>query len=188
MPSATHEQFIESITGEISRSLRTLASADADADADPPCANFARQINSHGSASIYFADDYGRHDPDGAFGHRGALFPGVVLEVSYSQKRRDLSRLADDYILGSDGSIKAVVGLDIEYQGKGKGKGNEKGSKLATLSVWRPKITRGEDGEGELSAYQEVVDLVSCVLLHTPGQATPYRLSLLTLLVRAGIP
>jgi len=178
MPSATHEQFIAGITGEIERSLRTLASADA--DADPPCADFARQINSRGSASLHFADGYGRHDPDGSFSHKSALFPGVVLEVSYSQKRRDLSRLADDYILGSDGSIKAVVGLDVEYQGKGKRKGNGNGSKLATLSVWRPKITRGEDGEGELSAYQEVVDLVSCVLLHTPGHTTPYPLSLLT--------
>jgi len=68
-----------------------------------------------------------------------------------------LGRIADDYILGSDGNIRVVLGLDIEYQGKGKGKGLS--SKVATISMWRPKITI-DDGEDELSAHQEVVDLV----------------------------
>jgi hypothetical protein len=33
----------------------------------------------------------------------------VVIEVSYSQKRRDLARLADDCTLGSDDSIRLVI-------------------------------------------------------------------------------
>ena len=36
--------------------------------------------------------------------------------MSYSQRRKDLERLADDYILGSDSDIRVVVGLDIEYK------------------------------------------------------------------------
>jgi len=39
-----------------------------------------------------------------------------VIEVLYLQKRKDLERLADDYILGSDSDIRVVVGLDIEYK------------------------------------------------------------------------
>lgn len=30
----------------------------------------------------------------------------------------DLARLADDSILGSDGNIRVVIGLDINYRGK----------------------------------------------------------------------
>ncbi|KAH9204218.1 hypothetical protein DL95DRAFT_529357 [Leptodontidium sp. 2 PMI_412] len=130
--------------------LQTLASAKS------LTSDFARQIDAYGSTSICFPDEYGLHDPDGSFGHKEAQYPGVIFEVSYSQKRRDLGRLADDYILGSDGNIRVVVGLDIEYQSKGKAK--EASSKVAALSVWKPKITPGGDAE-ELTAHQEVVDL-----------------------------
>ncbi len=150
MPTATHERFITSVVQEIIRQLQALASADS------ITSDFARQIDVCGSTSICFPDGYGRHDPDGSFGHELAQYPGVVLEVSYSQKRRDLGRLADDYILGSDGNIRAVVGLDIEYQGKVK---SNVSSKVATLSIWRPKITV-DGGVEELIAHQEVADVV----------------------------
>jgi hypothetical protein len=45
--------------------------------------------------------------------------------VSYLQKRKDLERLIDDYILRSDSNIQVVIGLDIKY----------KTSKKVTLSV-----------------------------------------------------
>jgi hypothetical protein len=158
MPTATHERFITSVIQEISRQLQTLAAATDSSIAS----EFAQQIDSCGSTSISFPDGYGRHDPDGSFGHKQAQYPGVVLEVSYSQKQRDLARLADDYILGSDGNIRAVVGLDIEYQdrSKTKSKGKDNASKVATLSVWRPKVTVDGDEE-ELSAHREAIDVVS---------------------------
>ncbi|KAH9203478.1 hypothetical protein DL95DRAFT_472348 [Leptodontidium sp. 2 PMI_412] len=85
-----------------------------------PSGDFAHEIKFGGSSRIKFDDpDYGAHDPDGQFQHADAQFPGVVIEVSYSQKKRDLPHLADDYILGSDTNIQVVVGLDIEY-GAGK--------------------------------------------------------------------
>lgn len=74
-----------------------------------------------------------------------------------------MGRLVDDYILGSDGNIRVVIGLDIEYLARGKGKGKEASGKVATISVWRLRIT--DDGNGEeLTAYQEMVNLVSCYL------------------------
>ena len=104
------------------------------------------------SASHFPDPVYGPHDPDATFRHLGARYPGVVIEICYAQKRKDLPRLADDYILGSDANIQAVIGLDVEYRGK-----------MATLSVWRPRFLINDDGEEELDAEQTVANQV-CLL------------------------
>ncbi len=75
-----------------------------------------------------------QHEPDAVFEHIDAQYPGVVIEVSFTQKKKDLARLADSYILGSEGNIRVVVGLDIEYKTSSKDP-----SKRATISMWRPK-------------------------------------------------
>jgi hypothetical protein len=145
MLTVLHETIIYSVVEELQLQLRSIASSRSRS------AEFAQEVEAGGSATIDFADsEYGRHDPDAQFRHSRAQYPGVVIEVSYSQKRRDLARLADDYILGSDGDIRAVVGLDVEYRG----------SKKATISVWRPQIVSNGAGEGELIAVQAVTDQV----------------------------
>jgi hypothetical protein len=53
----------------------------------------------------------------------------------------DLARLADDYILGSDGNIRVVIGLDINYR-----------RKMATLSIWGPRIVSNDNEDEELVA------------------------------------
>jgi hypothetical protein len=62
-----------------------------------------------------------------------------------------LARLAEDYLLDSDASVRVVVGLDIEY--------GKKGSRKATLSVWRTKVFHTAAGD-ELRVIQEVADEV----------------------------
>jgi hypothetical protein len=101
---------------------------------------FAKETRSGGSVSIKFADEeYGKHDSDAQFHHSKAQFLGIVIEVSYSQKRKDLERLADDYILGSDSDIRVVVGLDMEY----------KTGKNATLPSITPlRLRHGSPGRG----------------------------------------
>ncbi|KAI9766489.1 MAG: hypothetical protein M1839_004893 [Geoglossum umbratile] len=53
----------------------------------------------------------------------------VMMDASFSQKRKDLPRLAKGYILGSMGNIAVVIGLDIEYRK----------TKRATFSIWQPE-------------------------------------------------
>lgn len=132
-----HEQLAADIVDEIRQQLRLIASGAG------PAANFARSIKSTASGRITFDDSSSRHNPDASFKHVKARFPGVVVEVSYSQKRKDLPRLADDYILGSNGNIRVVVGVDVGYR-----------DKVATLSVWRPQIQINAAGEKELVARQ----------------------------------
>jgi hypothetical protein len=144
MPSVLHESVSSEVIAEILHQLKSIASYE---DAS---AKFAQNIMPSGSGEVKFPDPvYGKHDPDASFRYRGTRYPGVVIEISYSKKRRDLSRLADDYILGSDGNIRVVIGLDVEYK-----------CKMATLSVWRPRFSINEDGDEELEAEQTVVNQV----------------------------
>lgn len=141
MPSFIREKFACSVVREILSQLRSIASSERFT------ADFAQAIEYEGSASIEFDD--GKHDPDAQFRHSRARYSGVIIEVSYPQKRKDLARLADDYTLGSGGDIRVVVGSDIEYRGK-----------KATLSAWRPRIRTNAGGEEELIAEPTLTDQV----------------------------
>ena len=115
MPGLLHESFASYITQEILRQLNTIAQSES------PSAEFARDIENNASAEINFADtEYGSHQPDASFQHFEAQYPGVILELSYSQKKKDLSRLVNEYILRSDADIHTVIGIDIEYKGSKK--------------------------------------------------------------------
>lgn len=154
MPGLLHESLTSYVTEEILRQLRTIA------ESGRPSADFAGDIDNNASAEISFEDtEYGSHQPDASFQHFNAQYPGVVIELSYSQKKKDLERLANEYILGSNADIRVVIGIGIEY----------KGSKKATISVWRPEIVLNNAGEGELCAVQTVTDQV-CSSTNSPSQ------------------
>jgi hypothetical protein len=159
MPSVLHEEFKSSIVDDIVQQLRSVAKGNGRAS------EFARCIKHGGSATITFSDPgYGRHEPDALFRHREAQFPGVIIEISYTQKRRDLARVAQDYILGSGGNIRAVVGIDIDYK-----------DKSATLSIWQPQLQDNEAGEKELIANQILSNQVCshwfCLHILTPDRS-----------------
>ena len=88
-----------------------------------------------------------KYEPDASFIHDDAQYPGVIIEVAYSQKKNRLGRLAENYILDSDASVRVVIGLDIEY-------GKE----------WRPELFQTADGL-ELRAVEEATDEVGCTII-----------------------
>jgi hypothetical protein len=151
MPSVLHEEFKSSIVDDIVQQLRSIAKERG------PASEFARRIKHGGSATITFSDSgYGRHEPDDLFRYYQAQFPNVILEVSYSQKRRDLARLADKYILGSDGNIRVMIGIDIDYK-----------DKSARLSMWRSRLQVNNADEEELVAHRTLSNQV-CSLSFAP--------------------
>ncbi|KAK3695792.1 hypothetical protein B0T22DRAFT_116536 [Podospora appendiculata] len=80
------------------------------------------------------------HEPDAAFGFVPALYPGVVLEVSYSQSPKQLGKLANKYLLDTPGPrIQVVITLDLSYPTCDE----------ATLSVWR-RYVEPADTEAEM--------------------------------------
>lgn len=138
MPSPLHDTFCAKIVEEISRQIRHYRQSG------DPVASFAAEIEHFATSRILIPEDatngkqtYSRREPDASFGHRQAHYPGVVVEVCYSQKSRRISCIADDYILNTDGSINAVIALDIDYEG----------SKRATVTVWRPEYVMVDEVE-----------------------------------------
>lgn len=124
---------------------------------------FAKQIKDGGSSRVLLMEGMTQGEepnesavppqrhPDGQFQHYQAAYPGVVLEVSYSQDGKDLERLAWEYIQGSNGDIKAVIGIDINY------------TKDSTISLWRPSYI-ANDGE-----EMDILDVKTHIAAHVGG-------------------
>jgi hypothetical protein len=124
MPRPFHDRLAAFIVKDLQEQLNQIANRVS------PAAAFVQEVTSMGSATIEFDNrSYAAHSPDISFQHSDAQYPGVVMEVSYSQKKKDLPGIASNYILGSMASIQAVIGIDLEYTGR-----------KATLTVWRPQI------------------------------------------------
>lgn len=157
MPTGVHELFIDGVEDAIRSQLKTIRSGGDKA------AFFAQKVRPARSTEIYFPVDNAlpgtrlKYELDASFWHKDARYPGVIIEVAYSQKRKRLARLAEDYLLDSNASVQVVVGLDIEY--------GKKGSRKATLSVWRTYVVITAEGN-ELRVVQEVADEVNSILRH----------------------
>ncbi|KAJ5551683.1 hypothetical protein N7535_000373 [Penicillium sp. DV-2018c] len=142
MPSPLHDLFCDKVVSKIVNQLTELQKSDE------ALGDFARKIIHRSTSRIRLPNDtnnggrtYSERCPDASFIHEDAKYPGVIIEVCYSQKVRAAADLADDYILDTNANVNAVIALNIEY----------KGSKKATISVWRPHKST-VDGGKELGA------------------------------------
>lgn len=151
MPTGIHELFIGGVEDGIHCQLKTIRGGSDKA------ALFTQKVRPARSTEIYFPVDdalpitKSKHKPDASFWHADAEYPGVIIEISYSQKSKGMSRLAEGYLLDLDASVRVVVGLDIEY--------GKKGSRKVTLSVWRTHVVHTDNGD-ELRVVQEIADEV----------------------------
>ena len=153
MPSLIHEHLLAVIEGEIISQLITIRTSNG------PAALLAGQIESYRSSTIYLEDE-SRRDPDSQFIHEAAKYPGVVIEVAYTQSGKNLSKLADHYIVESSGKISMVIGLSVDYQG----------SKKATISIWYPMY--GVDEDGVFLASEEILSEVGGINIQTSIELT----------------
>ncbi|KAH8431861.1 uncharacterized protein LDX57_009512 [Aspergillus melleus] len=154
MPSVLHDVFCAKIVEEILRQLKQLENGDED------CASFAKEVQHLATSRIMIPDEtrdgkqvYSKREPDASFKHRLARFPGVII--------------ADEYILNTDGSVNAVVALDIDY----------KGSQKAAITVWRPEYIT-VDGVEELQATAKVDALPFRTESGLPVEGAALQLSL----------
>ncbi|KAI5356755.1 hypothetical protein Slin15195_G130800 [Septoria linicola] len=80
-------------------------------------------------------------NPDSCIVYDNHKWPALVAEVSYSQQRRALADLADDYLLDSDFHIRCVLAFDIPFRRTRRPTTDQS----ATVYLWRPAFNA--DGE-----------------------------------------
>jgi len=175
MNTPTHEYCIGQIVEEILKQLHNISgAAKIDYLGSPRLELVIDESDYEGDANIAGGDGhnslenrnsitYDRHGPDAAFGDRKDKFPGVVLEVAYSQQRKNLRDLAERYILGSDANIRVVIGIDLDYQ-----------QRQATISIWRPEITT-RDGIENLECVEKLSERVYRAFICTQTLLTRSR-------------
>lgn len=122
MASPVHETLREDLYDDIKGRLRDLASSAA----DPDMSRHIAMIRSGGHASLQLESDSlenpshkkameAEKSPDCRMNYGDTVRPQFVIEIAYSQKRASLQKLARDYYVGSEGEIKTVVTIDINY-------------------------------------------------------------------------
>lgn len=149
-PSALHDRLVVLVAGRIEEEVKNLAQKLAETEnraaellsqvgqggsptlslEAPKLENSSQSSAEGGEASVV------HKSPDATFFCEASALPPLVLEVSYSQHVKDLSRLAETYIVDSRHRIRCVLGLDITYAKKGR----KTQDKTASVSVWRPHV------------------------------------------------
>ncbi|RSL44705.1 hypothetical protein CEP51_016187 [Fusarium floridanum] len=154
MPSAVHDIFSTSLANEVTNQLRSVDKRNSST------AHFVSQIVSGASSEIDLdgSNPGGpgprlSRQPDQQFQHKKAVFPGVVLEISYAQDGKQLGKLAQSYILESNCGIRAVVGIDINYRG----------SQPSTVSLWRARLSSSPSDPQE--TVLEMVPVLNAVFI-----------------------
>jgi hypothetical protein len=94
MPIPIHELLIYQAEDEIQRQLRKIQNGSG------KTAEFAQKVYSARSIEINYnaRSSKSKNEPDASFKHEDAEFPGVVIEVAYSQNKAHSHWLAENYI------------------------------------------------------------------------------------------
>lgn len=112
--------------------------SDADTDVEP------ERGQQDGDAQEKGRD---RHEPDSSWGSRRPYdpefpsdYPGVVIEVLCSKKRRQFPHLAEVYLMGTDAApfIQVVLAIDIELDHSDSGHKARRGKVTAYRRSWQP--------------------------------------------------
>ncbi|KAJ8131301.1 hypothetical protein O1611_g2326 [Lasiodiplodia mahajangana] len=159
MPSFLHDGLAEEVGMDIGAWLRNIQNGTI-------CSNqktieIAECIGGSGTANMTLpatTTQTGRKGPDKAYQHSECDYPGLVIEVAWSQRELDLPQLAEDYIIGSKGEIKTVVGIniyDINDDSKGKELDNRLTSARATFTIWKAECT--EQGSNTRVTVRSIV-------------------------------
>ncbi|KAF2183922.1 hypothetical protein K469DRAFT_482833, partial [Zopfia rhizophila CBS 207.26] len=115
------------------------------------------------TSKIKFPVSNGQMDsksPGSAFQHRDCQFPGFVMKIAWSQRKLNLLELASEYIQRSQGSIRTVVGVNLNdiYAAKMRQRRQATlGKSAATSSVWRAEVDES-NGLKRVTVIESVLD------------------------------
>lgn len=137
MPSVCHDGVSSRIVTAIDKWLTAVEEdrvTDGDTSYSDTTRNAAKNTESAGSGQIQFEYRNSTYHPDASYRYPGLTFPGLVIEMAWSQPFSDLRRKAERYIKFSNGGIRTVVGINLNdiYKHEDGERGHGKGM----FSVW----------------------------------------------------
>jgi hypothetical protein len=148
MPSILHDEFIRLVERKTRQSLKDLAKSS---DCDDRMRSAIKKIQPvYGMQHL--REEVNRQS-DLISANKGAVYPSVVIEVAYSQKKDELKYIAEDYILLTGGDTQIVIPLNLEYNGL-----------EASISIWCPerKIVNGEETLRVVQELEDQVRVMAC--------------------------
>ncbi|KAI1660384.1 hypothetical protein F4813DRAFT_292721 [Daldinia decipiens] len=107
-----------------------------------------------GSARISFGDKSRGNCPDESFRYPDCKYPGLVIEVSWSQRPRELPKRAKDFITKSNGGVRTVISIDVHDSYEKKRQSGMPGE--AKFSVWRADWVSGNKVIPKMSVDNQV--------------------------------
>lgn len=143
MVTAPHEIVLGAVTKHIVRWFTHFEEEEEYHNGDDTTIDLAKsyEIWGHTRVSLQNGNNW---EPDQSFrirrnGHKkDHAYPALVIEVSYSQRRKDLEHRAETWIRFSNSNVHTVIGLDLNdvYQSSE--------NRSATLSVWKSRRGQAE--------------------------------------------
>ncbi|KAH0536440.1 hypothetical protein FGG08_006680 [Glutinoglossum americanum] len=136
IPDPIHDLLVDDVADEVKRQIQDIFSQIQPTSA---LAQFLYGVRSLGHADVEREPSNdgkmarGHKSPDISFGHIEATWPGLIIEVAYSQRAEGLRRTARKYAAMTGGNVRMIVGLSIRYPVK-KG-----GGFLDGIFVWEPR-------------------------------------------------
>jgi hypothetical protein len=136
MPSVCHDGMAGRINTSITDWLKDVRDGRSEIDgipcSDARTISIAADVEAALGGEVNFPKYSSEYHPDLSFRFRGPIFPGLVIEVAWSQAESDLQRKARRYIEYSNGDIRTVIGVSLNdiYGGRG----------TAIFSVWRAEF------------------------------------------------
>ena len=128
MLSCIHEILINRVTDSIKNQLINISTTS-----NEPTKRLIQDIEALGCSNIVLYGSGKFRSPDGQFAVADSYYPGVVIEIAYSQSFQSLRWKAQDLIVNSSGNIQLVIGLEVES------------NKAYKISAWRPDFIRFEN-------------------------------------------
>lgn len=147
----THEVFLADFEYELQCQLCQISSQDGIA---LTTAEFAEGIVNRRRSTIYYPPPFSttkketERSPDSSWVYRGVHKPSCIIEVANSQTTKNVAKLAEEYIWGTNAAVRTVVGFDFDSRTK----------KGATMSVWRAKLNNQGNLTGTTCDVVEIRD------------------------------
>lgn len=152
MPTFLHDIFVVLVMNEIMDQLKRFSHEQEAVMNIVKEMKFRSTVNITLNGSVPSDAIRSSRSPDASVGSFQRKYPTVILENAFSQPGKKLGDIAQDYILGSDGNIKAMIGFDTEYKSE---------SRKIFLSVWRSRWI--SNPEKVLEAVKDVNNEVTLI-------------------------